>query len=80
MELNGAASGLDEKLGVRSESTSDPSTPEELNGKVSSILDACRLKDIGALRELATSKDGLCSDDLRRQACSYYTEMLLLYH
>ncbi|RFU35675.1 hypothetical protein B7463_g658, partial [Scytalidium lignicola] len=68
MEINGRASGLDEKLGVSSEQPSASSTPKELSTKAPSILDACRLKNIDALRVLATSEGGLCSDDLRRQA------------
>ncbi|KAH8804809.1 rab-GTPase-TBC domain-containing protein [Xylogone sp. PMI_703] len=81
MELNGTASGLDEKVGVDSEQQST-STLKELASKASSILDACRFKDIDALRLLATSEGGLCSDDLRREAwplllgCSEFTSDL----
>ncbi|ESZ98669.1 hypothetical protein SBOR_0907 [Sclerotinia borealis F-4128] len=32
------------------------------------ILEACKWKDLDTIRDLATSKDGLISDDVRRQA------------
>jgi hypothetical protein len=33
------------------------------------IRDACRTKDLDALRALSTSQGGLVSDELRRLAC-----------
>ncbi|APA05760.1 hypothetical protein sscle_01g005300 [Sclerotinia sclerotiorum 1980 UF-70] len=42
--------------------------PREPSEKEVKILEACKWKDLEAIRELATSKDGLVSDDARRQA------------
>lgn len=45
--------------------------PREYTKKEVKILEACKWKDLEAIRELATSKDGLVSDDVRRQACTF---------
>lgn len=45
---------------------------QEQQAKVAAIIEACRWKDVEALRLLATSKGGLISDELRREACSCY--------
>ncbi|KAF7872322.1 hypothetical protein EAF04_003246 [Stromatinia cepivora] len=42
--------------------------PREPSEKEVKILEACKWKDLEAIKELATSKDGLVSDDVRRQA------------
>lgn len=44
----------------------------ERNAKATSILEACKWKDITTLRTLATSEGGLVSDELRRLACQCY--------
>ncbi|KAI9645408.1 GTPase-activating protein gyp8 [Ciborinia camelliae] len=42
--------------------------PREPTEKEVRILEACKWKDLDSIRDLATSKDGLVSDDVRRQA------------
>lgn len=46
--------------------------PQEPTEKEVKILEACKWKDLEAIRELATSKDGLISDEVRRQACKTF--------
>lgn len=38
--------------------------------KQSQIHDACRWKDVGALRVLGSTEGGFLTDELRRQACA----------
>jgi len=47
---------------------------KDLAAKAAKIRDACRRKDVEALRALSTSAGGLVSDDVRRQACSCHPE------
>ncbi|TGO24552.1 hypothetical protein BPAE_0100g00200 [Botrytis paeoniae] len=42
--------------------------PREPTEKEVKILEACKWRDLETIRELATSKDGLVSDEVRRQA------------
>ena len=42
------------------------------DAKITSILDACKWKDIERLTLLATNEGGFISDHVRRQACSCY--------
>ncbi|RPA87094.1 hypothetical protein BJ508DRAFT_95958 [Ascobolus immersus RN42] len=51
-----------------SEQSEQIATEEELRQKTAAIKEAIDKKDVEALRELATSRDGLLSDDLRRDA------------
>ncbi|KAL3428380.1 GTPase-activating protein gyp10 [Phlyctema vagabunda] len=45
-----------------------PPTEKAVHAKVARILDACRWEDVELLRLLATSDEGLLTDELRRQA------------
>lgn len=51
-------------------SNSDVSSPER-NNKIQHVAAACRDRDISALLNLAASKHGLVTDDLRRTACRF---------
>lgn len=39
--------------------------------KIEDIVEACRWKDVKALRLLAVSAGGLVNDELRREACRF---------
>ena len=41
--------------------------------KVEDIRNACKIKDIKRLAELADSKGGFLTDALREEACKYYS-------
>lgn len=44
--------------------------PQDHTEKELKIMEACKWKDLESIRDLATSTDGLVSDDIRRQACT----------
>lgn len=44
-------------------------TKEEVDEKTKAIKEAIETKDVEALRELATTRDGLMTDELRKDAC-----------
>lgn len=46
--------------------------------KVTRILAACREHDLDALSELASSPGGFIEDEVRRTACRYHENLLLL--
>jgi hypothetical protein len=46
--------------------------------KATQIRDACRKKDLDALRDLSTSEGGLVSDDLRKLACACFPEPIYM--
>jgi hypothetical protein len=66
MEPSGIKAEENEKPDISFEKK--PEKPHD--AKAIAIQEACKWKDIEALRDLATSERGLVSDELRRQACS----------
>lgn len=44
-------------------------TTDATDKKKDAILEACRQRDLGALRALAESPGGFLTDDIRQQAC-----------
>jgi hypothetical protein len=82
MESNGKVPEENEK--VAEDISCSPPTPspeqKRRNAKATTILEACKRKDIEALRTLATSEGGLVSDDVRRQACSCHPQRLVNRH
>jgi hypothetical protein len=68
MEFSGTIP--EENANTRGSAGSSPPQDEERVAKAKEILEACRWKDVETLRALSTSKGGLLSDDIRRQACS----------
>jgi len=80
MESNGRVPEVDEKLRDISRIASPSPHQGKIDAKATKILDACKWKDIEALRILATSEYGLVSDDVRRQACLCHHESLLDQH
>lgn len=81
MEPNG---GIDDKVDTKVEAPQAPRpaspTPQQKarDTKALKILDACKWKDIEALRLFATLEDGLVSDSVRREACSCYPNSLIV--
>jgi len=71
MEPNGK---VGEERGQLSDAPRTLSPPhlKKRDEKADTIRNACKWKDLDALRTSATSEGGLISDDVRRQACSYY--------
>jgi hypothetical protein len=74
MEPNGGVPEEDEKIRDPSQASSSSSVKQERAAKTQKILDACKYRDVEALRLLATSEAGLVSDDARRQACSCHLQ------
>jgi hypothetical protein len=76
MEPNGsAAEDKDKKPEVPRTPSVSPQRQKH-DAKAAKILEACKWKDLEALRVLASSEGGLVSDHVRRQACScYYSEL-----
>jgi hypothetical protein len=72
MEPNGNWPEENEKLAGDVSLSPSSQSPEQKkrDAKATTILEACKWKDIEGLRTLATSEGGLVSDDVRRQACS----------
>ncbi|PSS25672.1 hypothetical protein M430DRAFT_134332 [Amorphotheca resinae ATCC 22711] len=66
MEFSGTIP--EENANTRGSAGSSPPQDEERVAKAKGILEACRWKDVETLRALSTSKGGLLSDDIRRQA------------
>lgn len=80
METNGKVPEEYDKL-VEAISRSSPSPEQKRRDeKATTILEACKWKAIELLRTLATSEGGLVSDDVRRQACAYHPERLMIQH
>ena len=80
MESNGKLPEEDEKLACDTRISRTPSlSPEQKNrdAKAATISEACKWKDIDALRTLATSEGGLVSDEVRHQACSCHPVWLM---
>lgn len=72
MEFNGRDEKENQKLTNASNTAlSLPAASDISQAKITSILDACRWKDVELLRALATSEGGLVSDSVRREACSF---------
>ena len=69
MDPNEKSTG--EQNGKIEESHDSPKPPGRHAAKTAMILEACEFKDLDALRYLATTKAGLVSDEIRRQACWY---------
>lgn len=59
----------DKKSCYRLESSIKDSGRVQNKEKKLKILEACELRNVKALRELATSEGGLISDSIRRMAC-----------
>jgi hypothetical protein len=75
MEPNGKLPEEKEKVEGNFSHTSSPSPEQKRrDAKATAILEACKWKDVEALRAFATSEGGLISDDVRRQACSCHPE------
>lgn len=74
MEPNGRVSREEVKSGDFFEAAPLSLQGKTHNAKDTKILEACRVRDIELLRELAISTGGLVSDDVRRQACSWHRE------
>jgi TBC1 domain family member 20 len=74
MESNGRVAEENEK---KPDIPRTSSQQQKYSAKATKILEACKWRDIETLRSLATSEGGLLSDDLRRQACSYYQPISL---
>lgn len=47
--------------------------------KIDDIVEACKWKDVKALRLLAVSNGGLVNDELRREACRFRSHGLSLF-
>lgn len=69
MESNGRVPEEDEKKpGVSHAPSAAPPRRQKHHDKIVKILDACKWKDLDALRALAATEGGLVSDEARRQA------------
>lgn len=70
----------DELAGDVSCSSSHYPEQKGRDAKATTILEACKWKDIATLRKLAISEGGLVSDNVRRLACSCYLERFMNQH
>jgi TBC1 domain family member 20 len=52
---------------------------EAHHAKIAKIIDACEWKDADTLRSLSVSDGGLISDELRRQACQFFTPFVRVF-
>jgi hypothetical protein len=56
----------------RTSSPGPTAKQREWTEKTDKILEACKWRDLEAIRNYATSEDGLISDEVRRLACSCF--------
>jgi len=77
MEPNGSAAENEDKKPNIPRTLSVSPQRQKYNAKTAKILEACKWKDLDALRALASSEGGLVSDHVRRQACSCYHQSYL---